>query len=71
MNRTTTTTRRRRDVPAEYWLYFIPILLTALPASLYQWLLALARSDTSQANPSPIRRAISTARCITPEIFSA
>lgn len=55
-------------VPAEYWLYFVPIFLTALPAAFVQWTVALTRSG---ANPNPLRRAISTAHGITPAIFSA
>ena len=71
MNRIISTAERSHDLPAEYWLYFVPILLTAMPTSLLQWLLALARHDPSRANPGPLRRAISTAHSITPEIFSA
>ena len=61
----------RRQVPAEYWFYFVPILLMALPTSLVQWLLALTRNDASRANPGPLHRAVSAAHCITPQIFSA
>lgn len=71
MSRTIETTVPRHDVPTEYWFYFVPILLTALPASLAQWLLALARTDAGRANPGPLRRAIQTAHGITPQIFSA
>jgi PufQ cytochrome subunit len=61
----------RHEMSTEYWLYFVPILLTALPTSFVQWLLALARHDVSRANPGPLRRAIRTAQGITPQIFSA
>lgn len=59
----------RQALPAEYWLYFVPIFLTAPPPAIVQWAIAFARR--ARANPGPLRRAMSTAHCITPEIFSA
>jgi PufQ cytochrome subunit len=68
MSHVMTNSKSRRRPPAEYWLYFVPIFLAALPAGLVQWAIALAHSGT---NPSPVRRAMSAAHCVTPEIFSA
>ena len=70
MNRPFGTTATRRELPVEYWFYFVPILLTALPGALVKWMLAVARHDASLPNPAPFRRAVSTAHTITPEIFS-
>lgn len=71
MSHTIVRGAHRQDLPAEYWLYFVPILLTALPASLVQWLLAHGRSGKGRTNPGPLRRAVRTAHAITPQIFSA
>lgn len=69
MNRADADPRIRRELPTEYWFYFVPIFLTALPAAFVHWTIAHARG--TRTNPGPLRRAMSTAHCITPEIFSA
>ncbi len=71
MSRTIDHMDHRRDVPAEYWFYFVPILLIAMPTALVQWLLAFARTGAQRHNPSPLRRSMSAAHGITPQIFSA
>lgn len=68
MSHASTEPRIRHGLPTEYWLYFVPIFLTALPAGLVQWSLGVRRPGT---NPGPVRRAMTTAHCITPQIFSA
>lgn len=69
MSRADAHPRTRHRLSAEYWFYFTPIFLTAVPAALLQWTSGVAHG--APVNPGPLRRAMSTAHSITPQIFSA
>lgn len=63
--------RQKRTSPkGEFYTYFAIIFLFALPLALLAWALAFLKRGTSN-NRSPIARAWSQARIITPMIFSA
>jgi hypothetical protein len=62
--------RRGRTPPAEFMVYFAVIFAAALPFECIGWLFGAA-TGRARGGPGPVARALSTARIITPTIFSA